>query len=124
MNVVCVSGRVVRDPQLVKVPTAKGDVSKVVFIIKYVDRHGPKSQVSYFSCEGWGSGAEAIVKHFRDGSLIEVKGELRDDRWLDSKGNRLKKTLIRVERFWFPEREQEDDEDDCERNLAHVDGNV
>lgn len=101
MNVVVVSGNLVRDPELKSV----GDSKVVSFSVAVNSVRGSgdnkREETSYLDCEAWGRQAEVIAQYLKKGDGILVNGELKQDRWEDTDGNKRSKIKVNVNRFDF-----------------------
>ena len=109
VNVVVLSGRLGKDPELRATTTGK---SVVQFSIAVDDGWGEKKRTDWWDIEAWDKTAEAVNKLVSAGKRVVVSGILKKDNWKDSKtGEAKSKTKIlasRIEIIDFPEKEQAD----------------
>lgn len=101
MNVVVVSGNLVRDPELKNVGESKVVSFSVAVNTVRGSGDNRREDTSYVDCEAWGRQAEVIAQYMKKGDPILVNGELRQDRWEDTDGNKRSKIKVNVSRFDF-----------------------
>ena len=93
MNVVALSGRLARDPELIR--TEKG--AAIAFFTLAVDRDGEKAD--FISCKLIGERAEKFAEFNKKGRAIELRGQL--ETWLEGEGDsRRDRYVVRVDWFW------------------------
>ena len=97
MNIVSMSGRLTRDPEL---KNTEGGNTVVNFSIA-VSRGTSKDESDFFDCVAWDKTADHINKFYVKGKPIEVQGELRQERWVNGEGNNSSKVTIVVRRCSF-----------------------
>ena len=103
MNVCHFTGRLTRDPEL----NEYGGVSKVTFSLAISERRKDKETnevketVSFLDFFAWASGADAIAKYFKKGSLITVHCKAVQERW-EKDGKKFSAVRFRVLQFEFP----------------------
>ena len=92
MNLVALSGRLARDPELIR--TEKGVA--IAFFTLAVDRDGEKAD--FISCKLVGERAEKFAEFNKKGRAIELRGQL--ETWLEGEGDsRRDRYVVRVD--WF-----------------------
>lgn len=115
MNVVAISGRLTRDPEL---RTTQQGTSVTSFSVA-VDRPGVKDKADFIDCVAWRSTAEFVEKYFRKGDPIEVNGVLTSRSWEDKEGNKRKALEVVCDRVGFTKAKKKGDADgDAERSDA------
>lgn len=103
MNVSHFTGRLTRDPEL----NEYGGTSKVSFSLAISKKRKNKDtgeydeRVHYFDFFAWASGADAIARYFKKGSLITVHCEPEQERW-EKDGQKFSVVRFRVTQFEFP----------------------
>lgn len=107
MNVVVVSGRLTRDPEL---RTTQQGTSVTSFSVA-VDRPGVKDKADFIDCVAWRSTAEFVEKYFRKGDTIEVNGVLTSRSWEDKEGNKRKALEVVCDRVGFQKAKKKGDAD-------------
>ena len=94
LNVICLMGRLVADPELRHTP---GGVAACTFRIA-VDcnfvRQGEERKADFIDIVTWRQTAEFVCKYFHKGSLLAVNGSLQTRNYEDKSGN--KRTVYEV----------------------------
>lgn len=78
LNVVGLTGRIVRDVELRY--TADG---KPVARFSVAVNGWKKEDVSFFICDAWEKKAEFISEHCTKGSLVAISGKMKQEKWKD-----------------------------------------
>ena len=94
MNVVILSGRLTKKPELRS--TASGtNVCNYSLAVdnNKIDENG-KRCVDFIDCVCFGKQAENLAKYQDKGNVIEVKGRLQTDRYTNNDGKNISKTFI------------------------------
>ena len=109
MNIVHLSGALIKPPELKEIPNGSRTIKVVNFVLASSRRFKKKDGVSdeettFVNCEAWDSGAETIAKWFDKGDNIIIHGSLKNERWEDKDGNKRSRDKIRVSSFEFPPR--------------------
>lgn len=103
MNIIAVSGRMTKDPELRYTTSQKAFVS---FCIA-VDRPGQKDKTDFVDCIAWEKKAEFISRFFRKGQRIEVSGVLTT-RNFEKNGEKRKVAEVRCDNVFFGDSKKED----------------
>lgn len=94
INRVVLVGRLTKDAEL----KAVGQTSLAEFSLasSYRIKKGDQWQeaTSFFECDLWGRGAEALAKHLVKGKQVAITGELRQDRWEQDGQKRSKVKIV------------------------------
>lgn len=96
MNIIAVSGRLTRDPELRYTTSGKAVTSFTVA----VDRPGVKDKTDFIDCVAWEKKAEFVSRHFRKGKRIEVSGVLTT-RSYEKDGQKRKAVEVRCDQVFF-----------------------
>lgn len=109
MNVVVLSGRVGKTPEVRMTPNNTKAVTFSVAIDRK-DKSGNKI-TDWFNCTSWGKTADFIESYVKSGSAVEVMGSLQTRSWEDDKG---KHTIffILVDNVNFQQGNKRNDNDD------------
>jgi len=91
MNVVCIDGRLGRDPELRYTPTGKAVCN---FSIANDIGYGENRTTHWFNIFAWNGQAEAVCQHLIKGNHVAVTGNLVVRDWEDRDGNKRKTTEI------------------------------
>jgi single-strand DNA-binding protein len=103
LNVVVLSGRLGKDPELKNTQSGK---SVGTFSIAVDRGYGDKKKTIWMNIEVWGKTAEAVARLVTKGKRVEVTGELDEDSWVDQSGqkkSRFKIVANKVDIIDFPE---------------------
>ena len=86
MNVICLMGRLVRDPDLRSTPNG---VSTCTFTLAVDRNYGAKDdrKTDFIDVVAWRQTAEFAAKYLHKGSLAAVDGSLQSRQWQDKQGN-------------------------------------
>lgn len=94
MNVVVISGRLTRKPEL---RSTGGGTNLCQFSLAVdngkTDIDGSRG-VDFIECVCFGKNAENLVKYQDKGSMLEVKGRIQVDRYTNKDGKNLSKTYV------------------------------
>ena len=88
MNRICLVGRVTKDLELKKTPSALSVVNFSIAVNKF--SKDPENNVDFFDCVVYGTQADNLVKYQSKGSLIAVEGKL-DTRTYQTKDGQNRK---------------------------------
>ena len=119
MNVVILTGRLTREPELKALP---GGTMLANFSIA-VKRDRQRDKVDFIDCTAWGKTAETIATHFTKGSGIVVNGALQIDNY-EKDGEKRKVAKVNVNNFNFPEGGQTKDSSEGPFNEPVDEGNL
>lgn len=98
LNSVILMGRITKDLELKS--TGSG-TSVLGFSVANDTGYGDNKQTAFIECTAWGKTAENIAKFFGKGSLIILKGELKQRDWTDKNSNKHIVTYFNVSSFEF-----------------------
>lgn len=96
MNIIAVSGRLTRDPELRYTTSGKAVTTFTVA----VDRPGVRDKTDFIDCVAWEKKAEFVSRNFRKGKRIEVSGVLTT-RSYEKDGQKRKATEVRCDQVFF-----------------------
>lgn len=99
-NVVTITGRLVKDPELRQTPSGVCTVLIRIACDRYIGK-GKEKKADFFNVEAWRSTAEFIANHFQKGKLIEIVGSLQTSPWTDRNGSKHEGVRILAERVNF-----------------------
>lgn len=115
MNVVILSGRLTKDPEIRQTQTGK----KVAGHGIAVDRQ-KKGEADFFDCVAWGYDAEFAEKYLHKGTKVIVEGRLQNDSYTDKQGQNRTATKIVVSHYEFCESKKAAEQ--SEREFTNVGG--
>lgn len=94
-------GRLTRDPEERKYNTKDGNEGVMAsFGVAVSNSYGAKTETSFYDCNVFGKRAEAILKYFRKGSEIVVRGEFEQYEY-EKDGQKRRKWSLTVGDFDF-----------------------
>lgn len=108
LNVVLLTGRLTRDPDIKETKSGKAITSFSIACNRYF-RHEQSGdaahEVHYFEIETWGLTAKQCGENLKQGWLARVTGRLKLDRWQDGNGTNRSKVMVVADRVeWMPPR--------------------
>lgn len=104
MNVVCITGRAVKDPDIRRPEGSDFTIANFSLAVsrEYKDKSG-KYGVDYIDCTAFGKTAEFVEKYVKKGVKFEVKGNVRQERWKTKDGAWRSKMSVMVEQIRYAE---------------------
>ena len=111
MNTIVITGRLTRDPEL---QTLKNGMEKCRFTVA-VDRAKKKDQpqrADFFNCDAWGATSGFVMKWFRKGSPITVKGRMESGQ-VEKNGEKVTYWSLNVDNVEFQMAKKDDFQPDA-----------
>lgn len=105
MNIIAISGRLVRDPEL----RYTGDQKACCAFTIAVDRPGTRDKTDFIDCIAWEKKAEFVSKYFKRGSRIEVSGIITSRTYEAKDGGKRKAVEVRCDQVFFGDSKKEQD---------------
>lgn len=96
-------GRLVRDPEIRKGKTSKGEEMLVARYTLAIDRRGKDAGADFISCVVFGKGAEFAEKYLRKGTKIAVAGRIQTGDYTNKDGQKVYTTDVIIEEQEFAE---------------------
>jgi len=94
MNIVILSGNLVRDPEI---KYSQSGVAVCTFTVAQEEfRKGGESYVHYIECVAFGKQAEAISNNLQKGSKVFVQGSIDQRRWENNEGKNRNKLQVKA----------------------------
>lgn len=103
MNIIAISGRLTKDPELRRTTSGKAVTTFTVA----TDRPGVRDKTDFLDCVAWEKKAEFVSRYFRKGQRIEVSGVLTTRNY-EKDGVKRKATEVRCDQVFFGEPKQSD----------------
>lgn len=94
MNVVCLIGRLVADPELKHTQANVSVCSFRIAVDRTYQAKGQERQADFINIVAWRQSAEFICRYFHKGSRISIVGSLQSRDYTDQNGN--KRTVYEV----------------------------
>jgi single-strand DNA-binding protein len=97
MNIIALTGRLGKDPELKQTPGGTGLVKFTVA----VDRPGKSKETDWFDCTAFGKTAEFVKSWFKKGSWIEITGSMQMNSYTAKDGAKRTAWGVIVDRAGF-----------------------
>lgn len=97
MNLICIDGRLTKDPTIEEVGNNKKKVARFSIACQR-----DKDNSDFINCVAWENNAEFLTKYFKKGDGINISGELRVDNYTNKDGNNVYMTYVLVRQSGFP----------------------
>ena len=88
LNVICLMGRLVADPELRHTPGGIATCTFRIAVERNFARQGEERKADFIDIVTWRQTAEFVFKYFHKGSLIAVNGSLQTRNYEDRNGNK------------------------------------
>jgi single-strand DNA-binding protein len=104
MNLVCILGRIVAEPEVRYAQTNNGTLAYGSYTIA-VDRSSKKEEkeTDFIRCKVVGKTAEFVEKYLHKGMKVAIEGSIRVDNYTDQSGNKKSTTYVQVTQHEFCE---------------------
>ena len=95
INTAAISGNLTRDPELKTIPsgTSVCELGVAVNKSKKTD-DGYVDETSYFDVTVWGNFGELVARKFTKGDFVNIQGELQQQRWENTEGEKRSKVIL------------------------------
>jgi len=95
MNVVAITGRLTRDPELRSLASGTS-VCEISIALNSREKRGDDwgERVDYIDVTVWGKQGENVAHYLSKGRHVAVKGRLRQDRWETDGGDKRSKVKV------------------------------
>lgn len=103
INVVNISGRLAKKPDIRDFGSFKGANLSVVVSRRYMDKNKqPQEEVSFIDCTVIGKLVDIIEANLDKGSALSIKGRLKQEKWNDKEtGKERSKMVVAIEDLFF-----------------------
>ena len=97
MNSVVVAGNLTRDPESKQV--GEHSVTKFGIAVRrrFKSKGKDNAEADFFDVEVWGKPAEIVEQYLKKGSFTVIHGELKNESWEGSDGQKKYRTLIKAD---------------------------
>lgn len=102
MNTVNLTGRLTHEVEIKETPSRKHVVDFQIAI-----REG-KDETTFIRCQAWEQSADYLGQYSTKGSLLEVTGSLKVDRYKDKEDKTVEKTYVRAQRVSILDKRKND----------------
>lgn len=103
MNVICLLGRLVADPELKSTQTGVAVTSFCIAVDRSYQPKGQERQTDFINCVAWRGTAEFITRFFHKGQRIALQGSLQSRNYNDREGNKRTAYEVVVDNAFFAE---------------------
>ena len=101
-NVICITGRIAKEPELRRTGSGKAVTSFSVACERdFADKQTGKKEVDFIECVAWGGTAETVAQYFTKGRMINLTGRLQNRDWTDKSGQKRRTAEILVGSVYF-----------------------
>lgn len=108
MNIVAISGRITKDPELRKTQAHKSVLSFSIAVNKPND----KQSADFINCVAWEKTAEVICNYCHKGDEVVIAGHISTSTYDErSTGRKRTDTFVVVDRFEFGRQKQKKEDD-------------
>ena len=101
LNKIILQARLVRDPELRKLPSGKSVASVSVACDRDFTKEGGEKETDFIDLVAFGATADHIAKWFTKGKMIIVSGRLQIRNWTDKEGNKRRNAEVVADSVYF-----------------------
>jgi len=99
MNVVCLSGNLVKEVEVRFTGTGKAVSNFIIAVNRPFKNEKDEYEADFINCVIFGKSAEYMQKYTNKGDMIEIEGELRSSTYQNEEGKTIKTTQVEVEKI-------------------------
>ena len=103
MNVICITGRLVRDPDIKTANETTIADFDIACTRNYKDKNTGKYESDFFRVKAFGNTATFVDNYIRKGVKVEIEGSLTQERWTDKEGKKRERIVINANNVRFAE---------------------
>lgn len=100
MNVVCLTGRLTKDPEVAKTPSGTSVCKFILAVNRRIKKEG-QPDADFIGCTAWGKTADMLCQYQRKGNLIGVTGRIQTSSYDNQQGQRVFRTDVVAEAIDF-----------------------
>lgn len=101
LNHIVLQARLVRDPELRRLPSGKSVVSVSVACDRDFAKDGGEKETDFIDIVAFGGTADHLAKWFAKGKMIIVSGRLQIRTWTDKDGNKRRNAEVIADSVYF-----------------------
>ena len=109
LNNIILQARLVRDPELRKLPSGKSVASVSVACDRDFVKDGGEKETDFIDIVAFGSTADHIAKWFTKGKMIIVSGRLQIRNYTDKDGNKRRSAEVVADSVYFGDSKKSSD---------------
>ncbi|MCI9414363.1 MAG: single-stranded DNA-binding protein [Clostridiales bacterium] len=103
LNVVCLMGRLVADPELRHTQNQIPVTSFRIAVDRTYQTKGQERQADFLDIVAWRNTAEFVCRYFRKGQLVAIQGSIQTRKYTDKDGNNRTAFEIVADNAFFAE---------------------
>ena len=101
LNQIIIQARLVRDPELRRLPSGKSVASVSVACDRDFAKEGGEKETDFIDLVAFGGTADHLCKWFTKGKMIIVSGRLQIRTWTDKDGNKRRNAEVVADSVYF-----------------------
>ena len=108
LNYIVLQARLVRDPELRRLPSGKSVASVSVACDRDFTKEGGEKETDFIDIVAFGGTADHLAKWFTKGKMIIVSGRLQIRNWTDKDGNKRRSAEVVADSVYFGDSKKTD----------------
>ena len=108
LNHITLQARLVRDPELRRLPSGKSVASVSVACERDFSKEGEEKETDFIDIVAFGGTADHLAKYYTKGRMIIVSGRLQIRTWTDKDGNKRRNAEVVAESVYFGDSKKSD----------------
>jgi single-strand DNA-binding protein len=108
LNYIVLQARLVRDPELRRLPSGKSVASVSVACDRDFTKEGGEKETDFIDIVAFGGTADHLAKWFTKGKMIIVSGRLQIRNWTDKDGNKRRSAEVVADSVYFGDSKKSD----------------
>ena len=108
LNNIILQARLVRNPELRKLPSGKSVASVSVACERDFSKEGEEKETDFIDIVAFGGTADHLAKYYTKGRMIIVSGRLQIRTWTDKDGNKRRNAEVVAESVYFGDSKKSD----------------
>ena len=101
LNHIVLQARLVRDPELRKLPSGKSVASVSVACDRDFAKDGEERETDFIDIVAFGGTADHLAKYYNKGKMIIVSGRLQIRNWTDKENNKRRSAEVVADSVYF-----------------------
>lgn len=125
LNHIILQARLVRDPELRKLPSGKSVASVSVACERDFSKEGGEKETDFIDVVAFSGTADHIAKFYTKGKMIIVSGRLQIRTWLDKEGAKRRSAEVVADSVYFGDskKSEQSNSSTYTNNFAHTSQN-
>ena len=101
LNYIVLQARLVRDPELRRLPSGKSVASVSVACDRDFTKEGGEKETDFIDIVAFGKTADHMASYYTKGKMIIVSGRLQIRNWTDKEGNKRRNAEVVADSVYF-----------------------